>query len=113
MDRQQHVELLRLAIDNPELIEVLGGEPAGPHSRHEIYANLAMMCWPAIWELGEVDDDSPRPKRPPAGGQPRVAHAARPHPCSWVHSRWPGSAGAYATGVAVRAAAAARSGCRR
>lgn len=44
IDGQHHVELLKLAIDNPELIEVLDSEVArGPHARHEIYANLTMM----------------------------------------------------------------------
>ncbi|MCY1138417.1 DUF6082 family protein [Actinoplanes sp. Pm04-4] len=61
IDRQQHIELLRLAIDNPELIEVLSpATAAGKHARHELYANLMMMYWLAIWELGEIDDEELR-----------------------------------------------------
>ncbi|MCM4084101.1 DUF6082 family protein [Paractinoplanes hotanensis] len=61
IDRQQHIELLKLAIDNPELIEVLSPETAaGSHARHELYANLMMMYWLAIWELGEIDDEQLR-----------------------------------------------------
>ncbi|MFF5297510.1 DUF6082 family protein [Paractinoplanes globisporus] len=60
MDRQQHAELLKLALDNPEFMEMLNGEPAGPHARQETYANLTMMYWLAIWELGEIDDDELR-----------------------------------------------------
>ncbi len=57
LDRQQHIELLKLAIEHPELIEVLDRDTAGTsHPRHEIYANLAMMYWLAIWQLGEIDD---------------------------------------------------------
>ncbi|MEV6348898.1 DUF6082 family protein [Actinoplanes sp. NPDC051851] len=61
LDRQQHLELLKLAIENPELIEVLDAETArGDHARQEIYANLTMMYWLAIWELGEIDDEELR-----------------------------------------------------
>ncbi|MFI1994841.1 DUF6082 family protein [Actinoplanes sp. NPDC020271] len=57
LDRQQHMELLKLAIEHPELIEVLDSETAATtHPRHEIYANLTMMYWLAIWQLGEIDD---------------------------------------------------------
>ncbi|WP_221321128.1 DUF6082 family protein [Actinoplanes sp. L3-i22] len=61
LDRQQHLELLKLAIDNPEFIEVLDSDTARTeHPRHEIYANLTMMYWLAIWQLGEIDDDELR-----------------------------------------------------
>jgi hypothetical protein len=61
IDRQQHIELLRLAIENPEFIEVLSPETAaGRHARHELYANLMMMYWLAIWELGEIDEEELR-----------------------------------------------------
>lgn len=61
IDRQQHIELLRLAIDNPELIEVLDARLArSPHARQDLYANLTMMYWLAVWQLGEVDDDELR-----------------------------------------------------
>jgi len=61
IDRQQHMELLRLAIDNPELIEVLDARTANsPHARQDLYANLTMMYWLAVWQLGEVDDDELR-----------------------------------------------------
>ncbi|KUL22325.1 DUF6082 family protein [Actinoplanes awajinensis] len=61
LDRQQHMELLKLAIENPELIEVLDSDTAaGDHPRHEVYANLTLMYWLAIWQLGEIDDDELR-----------------------------------------------------
>lgn len=61
LDRQQHMELLKLAIENPELIEVLDSHTAsGEHARQDIYANLTMMYWLAIWQLGEIDDDELR-----------------------------------------------------
>ncbi|MEU4695392.1 DUF6082 family protein [Actinoplanes sp. NPDC023714] len=61
IDGQHHMELLTLAINNPELIEVLDREAArGPHSRQEIYANLTMMYWLRLWELGEIEDDELR-----------------------------------------------------
>ncbi|WIM93905.1 DUF6082 family protein [Actinoplanes oblitus] len=57
LDRQQHVELMRMAIDNPEFIEVLDCSTVdGEHPRHEIYANLVLMYWLAIWQLGALDD---------------------------------------------------------
>lgn len=61
IDRQQHMDLLRLAIENPEFIEVLDKDTAlNPHGRQELYANLTMMYWLAVWQLGEVDDDELR-----------------------------------------------------
>jgi hypothetical protein len=61
IDRQQHLELLKLAIDNPELIQVLDADaPGRADARAEIYANLTMMYWLAIWELGEIDEQELR-----------------------------------------------------
>jgi Family of unknown function (DUF6082) len=61
IDRQQHMELLKLAIDNPELIQVLDADaPRRPDARAELYANLAMMYWLAIWELREIDEQELR-----------------------------------------------------
>lgn len=61
LDRQQHMELLKLAIDNPELISVLDGDaPRRTDARAEIYANSTMMYWLAIWELGEIDEQELR-----------------------------------------------------
>jgi hypothetical protein len=61
IDRQQHMELLKLAIENPDLIEVLDADTArAPHARQQLYANLTMMYWLAVWQLGEVDEDELR-----------------------------------------------------
>jgi hypothetical protein len=61
IDREQHRELLRLAIDNPEFIEVIDARLAqSPYARQELYANLMMMYWLAVWQLGEVDDEELR-----------------------------------------------------
>jgi hypothetical protein len=61
LDRQQHMELLKLAIDNPELISVLDADaPHREDARAEIYANSTMMYWLAIWELGEIDEQELR-----------------------------------------------------
>jgi hypothetical protein len=61
LDRQQHMELLKLAIDNPELIRVLDADaPHRTDARAEIYANSTMMYWLAIWELGELDEQELR-----------------------------------------------------
>jgi hypothetical protein len=61
MDRQQHIDLMRLALENPEFIEVLDARTAaGPHARQELFANLMMMYWLAVWELGVVDEDELR-----------------------------------------------------
>jgi hypothetical protein len=60
-DRQQHMELLKLAIDNPELIQVLdAGAADREDARAEIYANLMMMYWLTIWELGEIGEQELR-----------------------------------------------------
>ncbi|SNS23526.1 hypothetical protein SAMN06264365_11285 [Actinoplanes regularis] len=57
LDRQQHLELLKLAIDHPELLEVFDSHMAtNEYARHEIYANLNMSYWMTIWQLGEIDD---------------------------------------------------------
>ena len=71
MDRQQHIELMRMAIEHPEFIEVLDARSAmNPYAREELFANLMMMYWLAVWELGVVDEfelramaDLPRPER--------------------------------------------------
>lgn len=57
MDRQQHIDLMKLAMENPEFLEVLDVNTAGgPHARQEVFLNLMMMYWLAVWELGVVDD---------------------------------------------------------
>ncbi|GAA1618872.1 hypothetical protein GCM10009828_053820 [Actinoplanes couchii] len=57
MDRQQHLELIKLALDNPEFLEVLDPKTAStPHARQELFINLMMMYWLAVWELGVVDE---------------------------------------------------------
>ena len=61
LERQQHLELLRLAIDNPEFVSVLEADARNrPNVRIEIYANLVVSYWLAIWELGEIDDQELR-----------------------------------------------------
>ncbi|MBB2944122.1 hypothetical protein FB565_003851 [Actinoplanes lutulentus] len=61
IEGQHHMELVKLAIDNPELIEVLDGESANSsQARKEIYANLTLMYWLRLWELGQIDNDQLR-----------------------------------------------------
>lgn len=56
MDRQQHIDLMKLAMANPEFLEVLDVNTAGsPYARQEVFLNLMMMYWLAVWELGVVD----------------------------------------------------------
>lgn len=57
MDREHHRDLIGLALDNPEFLEVLDAKTAsGPHARQELFLNLIMMYWLAIWELGGIDE---------------------------------------------------------
>jgi len=57
MDRHQHFEIMRIALERPELIEVLDARNAtNPHADKELFANLMMMYWLAVWELGAVDE---------------------------------------------------------
>ncbi|GIE76686.1 hypothetical protein Aph02nite_26360 [Actinoplanes philippinensis] len=61
IERQHHMELMRMAIENPGLMEVLDVKAAdSPHWKQETYANLTMMYWLTIWELGEIDDEELR-----------------------------------------------------
>jgi len=57
MDREHHRDLIELALDNPEFLEVLDAKTAlGPYARQELYLNLVLMYWLAVWELGGIDD---------------------------------------------------------
>ncbi|MFF5075915.1 DUF6082 family protein [Actinoplanes sp. NPDC000266] len=57
MDRQQHLELMGMVLENPELVEVLDARIAdSPHVKKELFANSMMMYWLTLWELREIDD---------------------------------------------------------
>lgn len=51
--KQQHVELVKLALDNPEFLYVDGTEFASdPEARRKVYANLIVSHWAMAWDLG-------------------------------------------------------------
>lgn len=56
--RQQHFDLVRLGIDDAELLRAvdvdLGSSPDG---RQQAYLNLMTSYWHSMWELGEIDDE--------------------------------------------------------
>lgn len=57
MDREHHRDLIKLALDNPGFLEVLEAKTAvGPYARQELFLNLVMMYWLAVWELGGIDE---------------------------------------------------------
>jgi hypothetical protein len=57
LHKQQHFELVKLGLDNPEFFEVLDGSPlAATEDRRKIYANLVLSYWLTMWELGEIED---------------------------------------------------------
>ncbi|MEV7624107.1 DUF6082 family protein [Actinoplanes sp. NPDC089786] len=61
IDRHRHHDLIKIALDHPEFLQILEPEmAASPTGRLEVYANLGMHYWLAAWELGEVDDDELR-----------------------------------------------------
>ncbi|BCJ54210.1 hypothetical protein Asp14428_56850 [Actinoplanes sp. NBRC 14428] len=60
-ERQRHLELIKLAIDHPEFLEVVDIDLfKDPRSAALMYANLSVGHWLAAWELGEIDDQELR-----------------------------------------------------
>ncbi|WP_306208417.1 DUF6082 family protein [Actinoplanes sp. RD1] len=56
-DRQRHFDLLKLAMDDPELFEAVDGEGVTtPRDRKKVYANLWMVYWLSLWELGDLPE---------------------------------------------------------
>ncbi|MEV4636300.1 DUF6082 family protein [Actinoplanes sp. NPDC049548] len=57
IERQQHFELVKLGLDNFDLMAAVDADLAtAPHGRQQVYANLLMNYWLSMWELGEIDD---------------------------------------------------------
>jgi hypothetical protein len=57
LDKQRHFDLIKLALDNPELLEVVGVSRSPTRAdRQMIFANLMMNYWLAMWELGEIGE---------------------------------------------------------
>lgn len=57
IERQQHFELVKLGLDNFDLMPAVDADlAAAPHGRQQVYANLMMNYWLSMWELGEIDD---------------------------------------------------------
>ncbi|GAA3348361.1 hypothetical protein GCM10020358_66570 [Amorphoplanes nipponensis] len=57
LDKQRHFELVKLALENPEFVEVIDGSPLDAQDgRQKIYANLTLTYWLAMWELGEIGE---------------------------------------------------------
>ncbi|MEJ3742830.1 DUF6082 family protein [Actinomycetes bacterium KLBMP 9797] len=53
--KQQHLELVKLALDNPEFLYVDGAEAASdPENRLKVYANLLVSHWAMAWDLGMI-----------------------------------------------------------
>jgi len=58
IERQQHFELVKLAIEDKDLMRAVdGGLAASPEGKQQAYANLTMNYWLSMWELGEIDDE--------------------------------------------------------
>ncbi len=54
-DRQRHFELIKLALDDPELFEAVDGVGvAEPDGRKKVFASLFMGYWLALWELRDL-----------------------------------------------------------
>lgn len=59
--RQQHFELVRLGIDDIDLLRAVDEELASsPDGRQQAYLNLMTNYWHSMWELGEIDDEELR-----------------------------------------------------
>ena len=59
--RQQHFEVVRLGIDDIDLLRALDVELAeSPEGRQWAYLNLMTNYWHSMWELGEIDDEELR-----------------------------------------------------
>ena len=57
IERQQHFDLVKLSLENPELMRALDEDlSSSPDGRQIAYLNLMMNYWLAMWELGEIDD---------------------------------------------------------
>ncbi|HET8662380.1 MAG TPA: DUF6082 family protein [Micromonosporaceae bacterium] len=57
--KQQHMELAKLALDNPQFLYV-DGVSADPDAALKVYANLLVSHWAIAWDLGIANDDSTR-----------------------------------------------------
>ncbi|WP_305785933.1 DUF6082 family protein [Symbioplanes lichenis] len=56
-DRQRHLDLLKLGLDDPELFEALdGGGLVTYEHRKKVYANLWMGYWLGLWQLGDLPE---------------------------------------------------------
>jgi len=59
--RQQHFELIRLGIDDVDLLRAVDVELGeAPDGRQQAYLNLMTNYWHSMWELGEIDDEELR-----------------------------------------------------
>ncbi|MEU8610347.1 DUF6082 family protein [Actinoplanes sp. NPDC048791] len=59
--RQQHFELVRLGIDDIELLRAVDQDLAdSSDGRQQAYLNLMTNYWHSMWELGEIDDEELR-----------------------------------------------------
>ncbi|MFI7543589.1 DUF6082 family protein [Actinoplanes sp. NPDC049599] len=56
LHKQQHFELVKLGLENPDFFEVLDGSPLAAEDRRKVYANLVLTYWMTMWELGEIAD---------------------------------------------------------
>ncbi len=55
--RQRHIEVMKMSIDDPELLQAVDPDIAtSPHCRKIIYANLMMNSWFVNWKIGEMSD---------------------------------------------------------
>lgn len=58
-DRQRHFELVKMAFEDPSLIQVVEHDlSAEPDARERMYANMWMGFWHASWSHGGMSDDA-------------------------------------------------------
>jgi hypothetical protein len=56
-ERQQYLELMKMAIDDGELLEVIDiNVSRKPNSRQLVFANMIMGYWWTMWKHGEMSD---------------------------------------------------------
>jgi hypothetical protein len=57
IDRQRHFELMKLGLENPDLLEAVDPRAGSSKElRKIIFANITVGYWLAVWELDEMTD---------------------------------------------------------